>query len=158
LSNLAMLYRTTGRPDQADAPLQEALKAAQDAGSTGVVAGIRAQMGLLARDRNAADQAEAHFLAALELDKQVEAPLAVASDLEELGRLYAAMNRWPEAARELDRAIQLRATLGQVEKVRDLYEALKQTKEKGGQPASLAPYDRLLKNLDDAPPRSPLCR
>ena len=119
------------------------------------LAAVHLELGLLARDGGDLTQALQHVSVALDLDKQAENPAGIAYDLENLGGLYQEKKMWPDAARELDRAIYLYAALADRAGLERIYEKLEANRAAGGRPESMAPYQRLRKTI---PPESMLCQ
>ncbi len=157
LNNLGMLRRQQGRLTEAASTLKRAMTRAEAGGSGPTLANSHLQLGLVARDQGDFTKAEKHLNLALQIDKDAENPRGIAPDLEQLGRLHQQQQLWEQAALEFDRAIRLYAILGQLEKVRQLYQLLETNQTGGGVPASLESYKPLLVAPGDYWD-SPLCR
>jgi len=157
LNNLGMLRLHQGRLSEAESLLQRAMAKAEQGGSGSTLANSHIQLGLVAQARGDIAGAEEHLSLALEIDKAAENAAGIANDLELLGTFHQQQQQWNQAALEFDRAIQLYATLGEREKVVQLYDFLKTNQAGGGVPESLESYEPLLVPPDEFW-ESPLCR
>ena len=86
---------------------------------------VHQNLGKIAELSGHLSDAESHYLKALAIDRKEGYTPGIATDLNVLGKLYLKMNKKPEAAEVLARALGLWALLDQKDKADALREDLK---------------------------------
>jgi tetratricopeptide (TPR) repeat protein len=89
-------------------------------------AAVRQNLGKIAERSGDLSVAEKYYLNALELDRKKGYAPGIAADLTVLGGLYLKMDKKPEAAETLSRAVNLRILLNQKEKADAVRKVLRQ--------------------------------
>ncbi|MBW2407600.1 MAG: tetratricopeptide repeat protein [Deltaproteobacteria bacterium] len=119
LNDLSVGLIQTGKIEQARMHLNHAFSLNPDS------AAVHQNLGKVAELSGNLREAENHYLKALVLDKKEGYTSGIASDLTVLGNLYLKMERKPEAAEILARALSLRILLNQKNKADDVRKDLR---------------------------------
>ena len=119
LNDLGVAFIHTGQLKEAQTHLNRAL------GLNPHSPAVHLNLGKIAELSGQLSKAENHYLKALALDRKEGYTPGIALDLTVLGKLYLKMDRKPEAAKILTRAMGLRALLNQKDKVDALREDLR---------------------------------
>lgn len=110
----ALLWQAQGHTQAAHDALQ-AIETQARASASPVLSGVLANQATLLRDRGDLSAAIAKGQEALALDRVASNPMALAADLELLGRLYTAAQQSVEARTHLERALRIVQTTGQTQ-------------------------------------------
>jgi tetratricopeptide (TPR) repeat protein len=119
LNDLGVAFIHAGQIKKARTHLDRALELNPDSPA------VHQNLGRIAELSGHFSAAKDHYLKALAIDKKEGDTPGIATDLTVLGKLYLKMDKKPEAAEILARALGLRVLLNQKDKANDLREDLK---------------------------------
>jgi tetratricopeptide (TPR) repeat protein len=128
LNDLGVAFMHVGQLKEAQTYLSRALDLNPDSPA------VHLNLGKIAELSGHLSKAENHYLKGLTLDRKNGYTPGIATDLTVLGKLYLKMDRKPEAAEILARALGLRGLLNQKDKVDALREDLRRSGLEVGRP------------------------